>query len=470
MPRPVGARSAPSSRASDWSSPPAGSRSAAMTPTTCSVRTRRSPTSPGSAATRSRTRCWSSNRCAGGGHDAVLYFKPWAGRESDEFFGDARYGEFWVGRRPTLEDIEAEFGLTAPPHRRVRRRRGQGRRREVGIRVVRDADRDADRARSTRPAASVGARPRGQRRSQAQARPTSELARFLSTLRLVKDEWEVEQMRRGGRGHRSEGSTPSSPTCPRPSRTGRGERWVEGVFGLLRPAPGQRRRLRLHLRRRRPRQHAALDQEHRRRERRRPAAARRRRRGRLAVHRRHHPHPAGQRRRSPTPSARSTTRCYAAQEAGLAAVRPGNKFSDVHEAAIRVIAEHLHEWGLLPEGVDVEDTLDTEHGQYHRRWMVHGTSHHLGIDVHDCAQALREEYMDAVLTPAWSSPSSPACTSRPTTSSCPRSCAASACGSRTTCWSPRTAARTSRPAMPRTSTDVEAWIARLWNRVVPPEG
>jgi Xaa-Pro aminopeptidase len=90
---------------------------------------------------------------------------------------------------------------------------------------------------------------------------------------------------------------------------------------------------------------------------------------------------------------------YAAQEAGIAAVRPGAKFSDVHAAAIRVIAEHLHAWGLLPEGVSVEDTLDKEHGQYHRRWMVHGTSHHLGLDVHDCALATREEYMDAVLEP-----------------------------------------------------------------------
>jgi Xaa-Pro aminopeptidase len=46
----------------------------------------------------------------GGRHDAVLYFKPWGGRDSDEFFVDTRYGEFWVGGRPTLEDIEAEFG------------------------------------------------------------------------------------------------------------------------------------------------------------------------------------------------------------------------------------------------------------------------------------------------------------------------------------------------------------------------
>ena len=31
--------------------------------------------------------------------------------------------------------------------------------------------------------------------------------------------------------------------------------------------------------------------------------------------------------------------------------------------------------------------------------MVHGTSHHLGLDVHDCSQARREMYLDAVLEP-----------------------------------------------------------------------
>ncbi len=31
--------------------------------------------------------------------------------------------------------------------------------------------------------------------------------------------------------------------------------------------------------------------------------------------------------------------------------------------------------------------------------VVHGTSHHLGIDVHDCAQARREMYYDGILAP-----------------------------------------------------------------------
>src|SRR5690606_3867954 len=86
-----------------------------------------------------------------------------------------------------------------------------------------------------------------------------------------------------------------------------------------------------------------------------------------------------------------------AQEAGLAAARPGNRFKDVHAAAIEVIARHLLDWGLLPEGVTLEQTLDAEEGQFHRRWMVHGTSHHLGLDVHDCALALREDYVEGEL-------------------------------------------------------------------------
>jgi Xaa-Pro aminopeptidase len=86
----------------------------------------------------------------------------------------------------------------------------------------------------------------------------------------------------------------------------------------------------------------------------------------------------------------------AAQQAGIAAAKPGAAFSEVHKAAITVIAEHLAEWGVLP--VSAEESLGDDGGQ-HRRWMVHGTSHHLGIDVHDCAQARRENYREGTLAP-----------------------------------------------------------------------
>ena len=87
-----------------------------------------------------------------------------------------------------------------------------------------------------------------------------------------------------------------------------------------------------------------------------------------------------------------------AADAAFEVARPGSRFRDLHEAAMKVIATRLHEWGLLPPGVSVEQTLDQE-GQFHRRWMVHGTSHHLGLDVHDCSQARKEMYLDAELKP-----------------------------------------------------------------------
>ena len=224
-----------------------------------------------------------------------------------------------------------------------------------------------------------------------------ELAHFLSTCGCVKDEWEVEQMR-AAVAATHHGFEAVIADLPEAVAEGRGERWVEGVFGLHARHQGNG---------------VGYDSicaagDH--------------------ANTLHWIKNTGDVRDGDlccsTPGVEvdslftaDITRTlpvsgtftdaqrevydavYAAQEAGIAAVRPGNKFSDVHAAAIRVIAEHLHAWGLLPEGVDVEDTLDKEHGQYHRRWMVHGTSHHLGIDVHDCALATREEYMDAVLEP-----------------------------------------------------------------------
>jgi Xaa-Pro aminopeptidase len=67
-----------------------------------------------------------------------------------------------------------------------------------------------------------------------------------------------------------------------------------------------------------------------------------------------------------------------AQAAGLAAVRPGNRLEAVHDAVRRVLAEGLVELGLLPRGV--ADSLAMHH---YREFYPHGTSHWLGMDVHD---------------------------------------------------------------------------------------
>jgi Xaa-Pro aminopeptidase len=63
----------------------------------------------------------------------------------------------------------------------------------------------------------------------------------------------------------------------------------------------------------------------------------------------------------------------AAQEAGFKAVRPGATLPDVHNAALEVIKDGLFRLGLI---------TDKNTDQY-RIWFMHGTSHYLGMNVHD---------------------------------------------------------------------------------------
>jgi Xaa-Pro aminopeptidase len=86
---------------------------------------------------------------------------------------------------------------------------------------------------------------------------------------------------------------------------------------------------------------------------------------------------------------------YEAQQAGFAAIKPGIKFSEVNQACQTVLAKGLADLGVLT--VSAEESMKPEVG-LHRRWTLHGVSHHLGLDVHDCAQARKENYMDAEIS------------------------------------------------------------------------
>jgi len=80
---------------------------------------------------------------------------------------------------------------------------------------------------------------------------------------------------------------------------------------------------------------------------------------------------------------------YEAQRAAFAQVKPGNDFLEPHRAAMRVLARGLIELGILK--CSLEEALDPQK-QYYRRYTLHTTSHMLGIDVHDCAKARIENY------------------------------------------------------------------------------
>jgi Xaa-Pro aminopeptidase len=86
----------------------------------------------------------------------------------------------------------------------------------------------------------------------------------------------------------------------------------------------------------------------------------------------------------------------AAHRAGMAHVGPGRTYSDFHFASMEVIARGLADWGLLP--VSVDEALSPA-GQQHRRYLVCGIGHHLGLDVHDCTSAGYEAYQGAAMAP-----------------------------------------------------------------------
>jgi len=319
------------------------------------------------------------------GHEATLYFKPRAPRTDEEFYANARYGEMWVGQRESLEEMSALTGLRCAPIDDLADALAKNAE-STRIRVVRDADAEVtaqvDQVRSARTSSEVET-----------TELDEQLAVALSELRLVKDEFEIEQMQQAC-DRTAEGFAAVVADLPEAVRRGRGERWVEGIFGLYArhagnavgydtiAASGDHANT-LHWIRNdgdlRDGDLLLLD----------------------AGVELDSLYTADITRTLPvsgrfSPAQRKVyDAVLEAQDAALAAIRPGVKFSEVHKAAITVIANRLHEWGLLP--VTPAVSLDPETGGHHRRWMVHGTSHHLGIDVHDCAQARLEHYREGEL-------------------------------------------------------------------------
>jgi Xaa-Pro aminopeptidase len=83
----------------------------------------------------------------------------------------------------------------------------------------------------------------------------------------------------------------------------------------------------------------------------------------------------------------------AAQKAAITAARPGATIRTMHDTTTEIITEGLVELSLLPRGLD--DSLAMHH---YREYFMHGTSHWLGLDVHD-AGSYRVEGKHRVLEP-----------------------------------------------------------------------
>jgi len=73
----------------------------------------------------------------------------------------------------------------------------------------------------------------------------------------------------------------------------------------------------------------------------------------------------------------------AAQEAAAAVTKPGCRFIDPHEAAVKVLAQGMLDVGLLDKN-KVGSLEDVIANRAYFPFYMHRTSHWLGMDVHDC--------------------------------------------------------------------------------------
>ncbi|MER8186674.1 aminopeptidase P family protein [Kitasatospora sp. NPDC094015] len=305
------------------------------------------------------------------GHAFSLYLRPRSDRENGEFWLDG-YGELWVGRRYSLAEAELRYGL---PCKDVRTAAEELAAAPGPTRIVRGYDEELESA--------LG--------EQLDAGKDEEFKVFLSGLRLVKDAWEVAELRAACTAT-VKGFTDVVRELDQAVATS--ERWIEGTFwrrarvegndvGYGSIAAAGPHATTLHWVRNdgdvRPGELLLLD----------------------AGVETANLYTADVTRTLPINGRfdelqrRIYDAVFDAQEAGIAAVRPGGRFRDFHDAAQRVLAERLLAWGLIDSSVyDLEKVLELG---LQRRWTLHGTGHMLGLDVHDCAHARRESYVDAEL-------------------------------------------------------------------------
>lgn len=349
------------------------------------------------------------------GHDATLYFRERADRTSNEFYANPAIGEFWIGARPSLAQVSADLTL-ATDH----------------LQAFESTDADVT------------------------VEQDDALTAFVSELRLVKDDYEIAQLRLAVDAT-ARGFDDVIADFPRITAHERGERAVEGVFytrarldgnavGYDTIAASGPHACILHWTRNDgpvvPGDLMLLDAG-------------------VEVDSLYTADitrtlPANGRFTDVQRAVYEAVR--EAADAAFAIVRPGIIFRDVHAAAMTVIAKHTAAWGLLP--VTAEESLEKDN-QFHRRYMVHGTSHHLGLDVHDCAAARREMYHDGEVKAGMVFTIEPGLYFQPDDLTVPEEFRGIGVRIEDDILVTESGAENLSAAIPRTADDVEAWIARL---------
>ncbi|MEO7007041.1 MAG: aminopeptidase P family protein [Terrimesophilobacter sp.] len=381
----------------------------------------------------------------GGDHAATVYFCERADRSSDEFYANPAIGEFWIGPRPSLAQVSGDLGLDTRGIAHLDTVIASA---DATTLVVRDADRDiTDRVDGARLLAADSA--------AGDFDQDLQLARDLSELRLVKDSYEIAQLRLAVAATK-QGFDDVIADLPAVMAHAKGERLVEGTFNRRARAEGNTVGYDTIAA---AGEHACI----------------------LHWTRNDGPVRAGDMilldagieldsyytaditRTLPVSGTFSPTQRQVyeavreAADAAFAIVKPGIRFREIHATAMNVIAHKTAEWGMLP--VSAEESMKPEN-QFHRRYMVHGTSHHLGMDVHDCAQARRDLYLDGVLEAGMVFTIEPGLYFQPDDLTVPAAFRGIGVRIEDNILVTADGAENLSVGIPRTADDVEAWLAR----------
>lgn len=365
--------------------------------------------------------------------EPTLYYRPRHAKTEHAFWSDGRYGETWAGRRRSLAEATERLGL---PCRHLYELPDALAKLDEAV-VLRGVDSDVDSLVSA-----------------ADASGDAEVSTYLAEMRLVKDDWEVAQLQ-DAVDCTSRGFEDSVREWEGVRRWG--ERWIEGTFWRRARAEGNDigyesicgagpHATTLHYIENdgpvAPGQLVLLD---------------------MGVENRSL-YTADVTRTLPVDGRFTADQrdmyalVFAAQEAGLAAVRPGAGFRDVHAAAQTVLAHGLAAMGLLP--CSAEESLEKTNRQ-HQRWTVHGTSHMLGLDVHDCAAARAENYLEGKLEPGMVLTVEPGLYFRPADQLAPATLRGTGIRIEDDVLVTEDGCRNLSAALPRTVDGVESWMAGL---------
>ena len=375
------------------------------------------------------------------GHDpgATLYVEERRDSTSHRFFSDARYGEAWVGPRRGLAEAAHRWGIETAPRDQL----------EKDLVGLEPSDVVALRGYDARVDAVVA--PSG---------VDAQLATTLSELRLVKDDYELARLQDA-----VDLTVLGFEDVVRalPSAVGRSERVIEGVFNLRARVDGNDVGYSTIAA---AGSHATI------------------------LHWTNNDGPVAEgdlllldagievqdlytadvTRTMPVsgtftkPQREIYELVLAAQQAAMDVVRPGAGFRDPNAAAMRVLSQGLFDLGILTVGPD--EAMRTEL-PLHARYTLHGVSHMLGIDVHDCSHARETTYFKGPLAVGYVLTVEPGLYFQPDDLTVPEQYRGIGVRIEDDVVVTEDGCRVLSAALPRHPDEIESWMSELFSRPAP---